>query len=591
MLRGGSLTLVVALLLAGCFGGPATTPAATKASRAPAPGAPADVPAATGATLNLTAASAPAAPLALGDPLANGSFNVTSFEYDEKVALVTEGTLAPAYPARLHGVVFAPQADGAHPLVLLLHGMHQTCDGVFSIGISDACEGPVGTAVPSYRGYDYLAQHLATHGFVVVSIDADQANDRDAAGPFTALGPEKGAGPALRGDLVLQTLDMLRSANADGAGALAPLKGHLDMARIGLMGHSRGGEGVSAAIAQNAARKEPFALKAVFALAPTDFGRHDVRGVPFAVLLPACDGDVSDLEGAILYDDARAEDKAPLHAFLVRGANHNFYNTVWTYDDASGYSKDNVCAKGAPLRLSDAEERVTGVALMGAFFRAYVADELDLMPFLTGDAPLPAAACGAKPCAGLVHVAYQPGAASRALVDNATGDGATNALGGKTSFDGFQSHNVCAQEDAGFPMRAIAKHDAPACPGYDVHEARMHNLSWSGRATWSTDAKGADWSDRRSLALRVAVPIGADAPALSVTLVDAKGGRATLALANATAALQPPESKQHAQTVLRTLRLPLASFGAVDLAHVARVELALDAPHGQIVLTDLAVDR
>ena len=50
-------------------------------------------------------------------------------------------------------------------------------------------------------------------------------------------------------------------------------------------------------------------------------------------MLPYCDGDVSDLQGVHFYDDARynvAGDDSFKHTFLMMGANHNFYNTVWT---------------------------------------------------------------------------------------------------------------------------------------------------------------------------------------------------------------------------------------------------------------------
>ena len=55
--------------------------------------------------------------------------------------------------------------------------------------------------------------------------------------------------------------------------------------------------------------------------------------MPLAVLLPYCDGDVADLQGVHFYDDARYNvpgDSAFKHTILVMGANHNFYNTIWT---------------------------------------------------------------------------------------------------------------------------------------------------------------------------------------------------------------------------------------------------------------------
>jgi dienelactone hydrolase len=101
----------------------------------------------------------------------------------------------------------------------------------------------------SYKGCDYLAEELAAHGYVVFSVDADAAND---------VGENDGQA---RAQLILGTLDRLRQVdkngqvNSDGSpGALDVLKGKLDFTRVGIMGHSRGGQGVSSAIKYNQTR-------------------------------------------------------------------------------------------------------------------------------------------------------------------------------------------------------------------------------------------------------------------------------------------------------------------------------------------------
>jgi hypothetical protein len=92
------------------------------------------------------------------------------------------------------------------------------------------------------------------------------------------------------------------------------------------------------------------------------------------------------------FDDARYNvtgDTAPKHTILVTGANHNFYNTVWTpglfsagtTDDwtafTSGGSTDPHCG--------------TGLAYITRFFRTYIGGESQFLPLLTGDAPPPSA--------------------------------------------------------------------------------------------------------------------------------------------------------------------------------------------------------
>ena len=79
--------------------------------------------------------------------------------------------------------------------------------------------------------------------------------------------------------------------------------GKVNLQDVGLMGHSRGGEGVVEAYDLNQQLGSPYGIKAVFALAPVDFQRLTTPNVPFAVMLPYTDGDVSDLQGMHFFDD------------------------------------------------------------------------------------------------------------------------------------------------------------------------------------------------------------------------------------------------------------------------------------------------
>src|SRR5262249_54053077 len=75
--------------------------------------------------------------------------------------------------------------------------------------------------------------------------------------------------------------------------------GHVDLHDIGLMGHSRGGDGVVAAYQFNQTLGSPYGIKAVLPLAPVDFGNplggpgRTINNVPLLVILPYNDGDVS----------------------------------------------------------------------------------------------------------------------------------------------------------------------------------------------------------------------------------------------------------------------------------------------------------
>ena len=79
----------------------------------------------------------------------------------------------------------------------------------------------------------------------------------------------------------------------------------MDFSEIGIMGHSRGGEGAVTAGNLNEGLAEPFDIKSIFALAPIDFTRATLPDVVTTTLLPYCDGDVSDQQGQHFYADSR----------------------------------------------------------------------------------------------------------------------------------------------------------------------------------------------------------------------------------------------------------------------------------------------
>ncbi|HTV24537.1 MAG TPA: kelch repeat-containing protein, partial [Polyangiaceae bacterium] len=146
-------------------------------------------------------------------------------------------------------------AGRRYPLLLFLHGNHGTCgtgqnprrDYDCSYTTRGTC--PDGfVVVPNHRGYDYAATALAARGFIVVSVNANR-------GITCGDGDEGDFGFNLaRGRLLLRHLQQL--AEWDRGEAETPaslgvsLMGKLDFNALGLMGHSRGGEGARAAYEQ-----------------------------------------------------------------------------------------------------------------------------------------------------------------------------------------------------------------------------------------------------------------------------------------------------------------------------------------------------
>ncbi|MEK6986408.1 MAG: hypothetical protein AABX89_08550 [Candidatus Thermoplasmatota archaeon] len=407
------------------------------------------------------------------DPLTLGTNDVAEATYDFGLLLVTDPALFPyQYPIQMTGNIRSPATgDGPFPLVLLMHGRHGTCElaglaeGIGTHLCPDAP--PIIEPVNSFEGYDGLARNLASHGYVVASLNANQINDRDLVGD---------SGANARAELLLATVANFVNVNSNGGSGLDALRGRIDLDRVGFMGHSRGGEGVARAVTLNQERGSPVALNAIFALAPTDFARWPIPDVAFATLLPYCDGDVSNLQGAWLYDDARTLPGGPRHQILAMGANHNFYNTVWTGDDWGTTGAWCGSAEAGNGRDKPEAQRAHGDGLMASFFRFYVGGEEGFAPLWErGD--LPESLCpGRDGCDGRILLSSQQLGSRRVDVD-----------GKPTRVDGL-----------------TAKRCAPAtCPGnVTIGTAAQTTLSGTGVASYDLgDAAGF-----RDATVRLGVP-------------------------------------------------------------------------------------
>ena len=297
------------------------------------------------------------------------------------------------YPVRGDGAV----ARGTFPVVLLLHGRHAYCsvEGPAVRPPDPLCAGTSAPRpVPSYTGYRYVADALASQGRVVVSISANGINAQDDMGDM---------GMTARGRLVVHHLRALDRA--------ALLDGHLDLSRTVLMGHSRGGEGVVAAAQMLSDTPLPgVRISAVVPLAPTTFSRPAPPAVPTVTLLPACDGDVLDLQGQTLVDRGRdlyGGAGALRSSVWFAGGNHNYLNTEWTpglsvsgtgSDDAryiySGVPRTSSCHESR--RLSPSEARTIGASYLAAVVRWVQDGDSSMRPLLdgTGTVPAPVHAAG-----------------------------------------------------------------------------------------------------------------------------------------------------------------------------------------------------
>ena len=365
----------------------------------------------------------------------------------------------------------------------------------------------------------------------------------------------------------------------------------------------------------------PYAIRGVIALAPTDFSRLELTRIPFEVILPYCDGDVSDLQGIHFYDDARyldATDSAPKHAVLVGGADHNFFNAAWTPPYPGGGDDwfdpaEPACGPDAPTtqRLRPADERAVGGILFASFFRRYLGGERAMDPYLDGSSARPPSLTRIPHAA--IAVSYHAPAPRSARRDVARlrspSNLLVNSLGGAMHYSGFADVALCG-----------ATSPNPSCLGsFFVSDNEPHSttsflapnkpglsqlrLSWNApgaKVTFDVPADRGDESRYAALTLRAGVvftnPLNASGVPqdLFARLQDAAGHVAYARLADFGPALRYPAGATTSfgsvpKLYDATIRIPLGTFRGVDLRTVRSVALQSGpTATGSITVADVA---
>ena len=257
--------------------------------------------------------------------------------------------------AQIRGTVYRPTNRVApSPVIMIVHGNHGSCDSG-TAGATATCT----IYKRNDSGYAYMGENLASWGYTVFSLDQDQLMQRQDG--------DAGKGMHNRRILMAAALDALYAANEPGgipvsadANIGTTLEGKLDMTRIGMMGHSRGGDAVTNFIDYNRVRPEPlrrYPIRAVIALAPTDYERRAPYDVPFMGVSALCDGDVSNQQAARTFERSqyiKGDDPYPKLLTTIHGANHNWFNTTWFADADDATQTDNACrtATAGNIRLS-----------------------------------------------------------------------------------------------------------------------------------------------------------------------------------------------------------------------------------------------
>ncbi|WP_426112388.1 hypothetical protein [Pseudomonas sp. DSP3-2-2] len=311
------------------------------------------------------------------DSMSPGKFNVIRHDYDY-------GDEALALPEAIANVefraaVYMPDNTvGTHPVVIFLHGRHYTCYGAEGIQSTWPCSVD-NLPIPSHEGYSLAASSLASHGYVVISLSANGIFPIEAPGALSI-------GGTLRGHLILAHLDLLAEANGGNRPELSFLAGKLNLQNIGLMGHSRGGEGVARAVTLNRLFNKGYGIRSALFLGSTAREGVAIPDTHTAVVLPFLDGDVQDLTGQGFSDLSRYafDDNVLRSVVLMLGGNHNYFNPVWSPGFPGG-SDDAAMWDEVPVtRLTQPEQELLGSFYIAGFFRLTLSAEQQYLPLFDG---------------------------------------------------------------------------------------------------------------------------------------------------------------------------------------------------------------
>ncbi len=169
-----------------------------------------------------------------------------------------------------------------------------------------------------YTWYDYLGEHLASYGYIVMSHQNETGPGIETASTTT----------------LTNTDYIIGNQSTIGGGVL---NGHIDVGRLVWIGHSRGGEGVARAydrLVDQSYTPTNFTsedIVLVSSIAPTDFlgtGNSTPHDVNYHLIYGSADGDVGGYptnpiaQSFIIYERAEGWRAAT----YVQGADHNDFN-------------------------------------------------------------------------------------------------------------------------------------------------------------------------------------------------------------------------------------------------------------------------
>lgn len=464
-----------------------------------------------------------------------GPFTPAVKDWNAGNTTVTNPTGGGTITVQHFGVVWFPD-DGTgniltpvspYPFVVFAHGRFQSGSYIGN----------------NHKEATYLLKHLASWGFVVASVNLDVVGQYGSPAAI----PQ-------RGELINKTVQYF-----SGQAGYAPF---LDWGNIIYIGHSRGGEGVFAAVQQNPAWLS--SIRGIGAISPTNFQTYTVPANAF-VIYGSQDGDVNNGWPIQLYDQTTTGIKG---FRFIEGANHFYFTDTITY----------VAETNAQLTRPQHHEISKTYWATWAAFLAY------------GDRPSYVRLAGDKEIQWsapfkIHRIFFNP---RRITVDNyeqlPTNPG-RNTLGGKNTFTNLLT-----------PLESFL------AGGSYFHKTTGLATSWNAPAKLDSDLNSnldvAGYSHLTVNALQkygAALNPAGQAQRFKISVVDAAGNTATLDNTDVGPWPYPFTASPNGpiKSVLKSFRFPLLAFTAanpsVDLAALRKVLLDFNVTaSGDIALDDVA---